>query len=207
MAFWHVTWFHIPRENSSAQSSWISLRGPPYRRWGDEREDSAVRGRWWAIAPWLRDTGLCPPLSWVIWFIFNWSRFQRGQQWAYKTKAVVENFCKVFCIIKVNLIDGALWRVGEITQIDERIAKRAPVGKWRVPLFCCGRAVATWHPCSSSRRGPWLWPWGSRWRSEWRSAIPVFSFHPWFSFRLRVWLMSTFLSAFGGNARTREEDN
>ena len=42
--------------------------------------------------------------------------------------------------------------------------------------------VATRLPCSSSRRGPWLWPWGSRWRSEWRSAIPVFSFHPWFFF-------------------------
>ena len=45
--------------------------------------------------------------------------------------------------------------------------------------------VATRLPCSSSRRGPWLWPWGSRWRSEWRSAIPVFSFHPWFFFSFK----------------------
>ena len=45
--------------------------------------------------------------------------------------------------------------------------------------------VATRLPCSSSRRGPWRWPWGSRWRSEWRSAIPVFSFHPWFFFSFK----------------------
>ena len=67
--------------------------------------------------------------------------------------------------------------------------------------------VATRLPCSSSRRGPWLWPWGSRWRSEWRSAIPVFSFHPWFFFSFKGLIMSTSLSAFGDNARTREEDN
>ena len=45
--------------------------------------------------------------------------------------------------------------------------------------------VATRLPCSSSRRGPWLWPWGSRWRSEWRTAIPAFSFHPWFFFSFK----------------------
>ena len=45
--------------------------------------------------------------------------------------------------------------------------------------------VATRLPCNSSRRGPWRWPWGSRWRSEWRSAIPVFSFHPWFFFSFK----------------------
>ena len=57
--------------------------------------------------------------------------------------------------------------------------------------------LATRQPCSSSRRGPWLWPWGSRWRSEWRSAIPVFSFHPYFSCWFKGSTMRTFSSSFG----------
>ena len=75
-----------------------------------------------------------------------------------------------------------------------------PLGKWRTPWLYASHAAR-----HAEGRG-----YGREDRDGGlNDEAPYLSFlfiHD-FSFRLRVRLMSTFLSVFGGNARTSEEDN